>query len=211
MVVHSNKKLKNFFFYLTSLSFLIKKIFSLFFLFSPSGFSSFFLFPFLFFSLSLSLSSPLCFIGQRPHLPKPISLRPYLPKPHRRSILLDLHFHRRIVLGLSPVYAGFVSRDPSRPRCRPILPSSPSHRSPNANKPSPISHCRSKLHCRPKLHHRSKLHQHHLNRTQKHCEIDQGRNEAEEFGFGGVARFHGFCGGGLARFRRLVVVWLCWW
>ena len=167
--------------------------------FSLSGFSSFFLFPFHFFSLSPS--SPLCFVGQRPHLPKPISLRPHLPKPHRQSILLDLHLHCRSILGLSPVCARFVFEDPSRPSrpcCQPISPSPPSHRSPNADKPSPPSHCRSKLHCRPKLHHRSKLHRHHLHQTQERRKTDQGRNEAEEFSFGGVARFCGF-------------LWVSWW
>ena len=86
------------------------------------------------------------------------------------------------------------------PRRQPISPSPPSHGSPNADKPSPPSHRRSKLHCRPKLHwHRLRY------------ETNQGRNEAEEFGFGGVARFMGFFGfrgGGLARFHGGWVSWV---
>ena len=91
--------------------FSLKKYFLFSFFFSLSGLSSFFLFPFHFF-FPISLSSSLCFADQRPHL----------PKPHRRSILLDLHLHRRFVLGLSSVCAGFVSGDPSLPQRRPTPP-----------------------------------------------------------------------------------------
>ena len=103
------------------------------------------------------------------------------------SILLDLHLHCQFVLGLSSeTHLAHVAI----PCHRPISPSPPSHR-------------QSKLHCQPKLHCRSKLHRHCLHQTQELCETDLGRNEAEEFGFGGVVGFHGF--------RGLVVVWLCWW
>ena len=69
------------------------------------------------------------------------------------------------LLSVLPIYSGSSSSLPICSRfvfitnlhlhClrrRPILPSPPSHRSPNANKPSPPPHRRSKLHCRPKLH-----------------------------------------------------------
>ena len=95
----------------------------------------------------------------------------------------------RFVLGLSPkTHLAHVVV----PRRQPISPNPPSHCSPNADKPSPPSHRQSKLHCQSKLHRRSKLHRHRLHRTQELCEIDLGRNKAEEFGFGGAVGFHGF-------------------
>ena len=91
--------------------------------------------------------------------------------------LFPSHFFSLLyLLSASPIYSRsssslifIVNAHVAVPRRRPILPSPPSHRSPNSNKPSPPSHRRSKLHCWPKLHRQSKLHRHRLHRTQERC------------------------------------------
>ena len=134
------------------------------------------------FSLSLSLSLSFSFFFSLPHL-----------------LSASLIYSRS---SSSPIF--IVITHVAVPRRRPISPSPPSHRSPNVDKPSPPSHCRSKLYCRPKLHRWSKLHRHRLHRTQERC------------GFHGwilwlwldFVGFSGFRDGGLAGFHGGWVSWV---
>ena len=140
MAVYCSKKLKNIYIYiyikLVSLFSLKKQfLFSFFFLNPASLLSSFFLFIF-FFSLPHLLSaSP----ARDPIFPNPSR---WDPSPQSPLPVCSIGSSSSL-----SIYSGFVSGDLSHPCRQPILPSPPSHRSPNADKPSPPSHRWSKLHC----------------------------------------------------------------
>ena len=127
------------------------------------------------------------------------------------SSFLLMFFYLPHLLFASPIYSGSLSSPIfiviahfAAPRRQLISPSPPSHRLPNADKPSPLSHRRSKLHCRPKLHHQSKLHWHHLYRTQE-CRGFRSWISWQWLDFMGFSGFHD---GSLAGFHGGWVSWV---